>query len=158
MTAYDGEDFAELNTDSQIQQIAEEEVFSLAVRFQNEWEDILIEANWQNTGKGIESISLKPQREGATSYTVGSDKIQILIAEFGRRPGAKMPPEAPIREWVNEQAGLPNKGDDGFEGTVFVIRRSIAEEGIEPLMAGRKAFSKVSDVYVERVTKRLDEE
>jgi hypothetical protein len=157
MTAYDGEDFAELDTDSQIQQIAEEEVFNLSVRFKNEWQDILIDANWSNTGEGINSITLTPQREGATSYVVGSDKIQILIAEFGRRPGAKMPPAEPLREWVAEQAGLPNKGDDGFDGTVFVIRRAIAENGIEPLMAGRRAFARVEDSYVENVQRRLDD-
>jgi len=155
--SYDGEDFAELDTDSQIQQIAEEEVFSLALKFKNEWQDILIDAGWQDTGESINDITIKPQREGATTYTIGGDVIQLLISEFGRRPGAKMPPEKPIKDWMNRQAGMPNRGDEEFDSVSYLVRKSIAENGIEPVMGGRRAWKRVEDDYIESVERRLEE-
>lgn len=44
--------------------------------------------------------------------------------EHGRRPGGKMPPEAPIKDWV--------KKHNIAEDAVFPIRRKIAKEGIAP--------------------------
>lgn len=46
-----------------------------------------------------------------------------IFVEKGRRPG-KMPPDAPIRDWV--------KKHNISEDAVFPIRRKIGKEGIEP--------------------------
>jgi len=158
MGTYDGDDFAELSEESRIREVAREELFKTAVRFQTRWQDLLIEAEWNNTGEGINSITLTPQREGADSYTVGSDKIQILIAEFGRRPGAAPPPPDAIAPWVNEQSGLPSRGEEDFESVVYLVGQSIAENGIEAIAAGRRAFDGMGDAYEERVAERLGDE
>jgi len=153
--SYDGDDFAEMPEESRIREVSQSALFKTAVTFQTRWQDLLIEANWQNTGEGINSITITPQREGADSYTVGSDKIQILISEFGRRPGADPPPPDAIAPWVNEQSGMPSRGEEDFESVVYLVGQSIAENGIEPIAAGRRAFEGMGDEYEERVARRL---
>jgi hypothetical protein len=140
-----------------IDRIARETVFEAAIQTSLTWKELLDKADWRNTGNAVESIGTEPQTEGALEYSVGSQLIQVRIAEFGRAPGSKMPPHEPIADWTNEQAGLPNKGDDGFENTVFNIRASIAENGIEPIRAGRTAFEKESQNAEERLAERLSE-
>jgi hypothetical protein len=140
-----------------IDRIAREEVFKAAINTQNTWKELLDRAEWRNTGEGIESINIEPQTQGALEYTVGSEKIQIAIAEFGRAPGSTPPPPEPIADWVNEQAGLPNKGDEDFKNTVYNVQMSIAEKGIEPIRAGRNAFSQESENAEQRLEERLSE-
>ena len=156
--SYDGDDFSELPEESRIREVAQEELFAQSVRFQNAWQDIMLDEGWVNTGETVNSITIQPAREGADSYTVGTDKIAALIAEFGRRPGAAMPPAAPLEEWVNEQSGMPSRGDDDFENVVFLVRRAIAENGIDAIMPARRAWDQVDGEYEERVSERLSEE
>ena len=157
MGTYDGDDFADLPSESRIREVAQEELFSQANSFKTAWEDIVIE-EWFNDGEAANDITITPPREGADSYTVGGDVIQLLIAEFGRRPGATMPPEQPIVEWVNEQAEMPSRGDDDFDSVVFLVRRAIGENGIEPIMPARRAWDQVDGEYEERVADRLSDE
>jgi len=166
---YSGDDFADIPEDSRIQEVAQSEIFNQSIRFQNEWQDLLLSAGWQNTGEGINSITIEPQREGSDSYTIGSDKIQILISEFGRRPGAKAPPPDSLSDWVHEQEGLLNRGEtemrdfgDGpvevtFDTVVYLIGQAIAENGIEPIQAGRRAWQNVAGEYEQNVERRLQE-
>ena len=154
---YDGDDFSEIPEDSRIQEVAQEEVFAQSIRFQNEWQDLLLEEGYVNTGETVNSIVIEPAREGSDSYTVGTNKVAALIAEFGRRPGAKMPPHQPIADWVNEQQGLPNTADDDFDNVVFLVRQSIAENGLEAFMPARRAWQNVADEYEQNVERRLQE-
>jgi len=154
--SYEGDDFESIPEDSRIQEVAQEEVFKQAQRFATEWENIVID-EWFNDGEAANDITLKPPREGSDSYTVGGDVTQLLIAEFGRRPGATMPPREPIADWVNEQSGMPSKGDDDFDSTVFLVRRAIGRDGIEPVMPARRAWKKVNGDYEKNVERRLSE-
>jgi len=154
---YDGSDFQELD-DVPIQEIAREELFKASINTQNLWQDILDNYGWRNDGEAINDITVDPQREGADSYTVGGDVIQLIIAEYGRRPGAPMPPHEPIADWVNEQSSMPSKGDERFDGVVFLVRREIAENGIRAIGAGREAFRRESENAKQRVEKRFGEE
>jgi len=144
---YDGDDFESISDESPIREVAQEELFSLAVRFQRRWREILRDEGFVNTGEAISDITIQPQREGSDSYRIGGDVVQLFIAEFGRRPGAKMPPEEPLRDWVSEQSGMPSRGDDDFDNTVFLVRRSIAENGIPAIRAARRAWADVEDGY-----------
>lgn len=166
---YSGDDFADIPEDSRIREVAQSEVFNQSVRFQNEWQNILLDAGWQSTGEGINSITIDPQREGSDSYTIGSDKIQILISEFGRRPGAKPPPPDSLADWVHEQEGLLNRGEtetrdfgDGpvtvtFDAVVYLIGQAIAENGIAPIQAARRAWKNVDGEYEKNVERKLSE-
>ena len=166
---YSGDDFADLPEDSRIREVAQEEVFNQSVRFQNEWQDLLKEAGWFNTGETLNDITLEPPRQGSDSYRVGGDRTALLISEFGRRPGAKAPPPDKLGQWVHEQEGLLNRGEtetrdfgDGpvtvtFDTVVYLIGQAIAENGIEPIQAGRRAWKNVEGEYEKNVERKLRE-
>jgi hypothetical protein len=48
------------------------------------------------------------------------------VMEYGRTPGARMPPDGPIRQWM-QRKGLDHTDD----GLVYVIRRAISVNGIK---------------------------
>lgn len=141
----------------QIDKIASEETFKAAIKGRNLAEEITRRNGWVNTGEGVNSITIKPRTPGSLDYKVGSEKIQMVIAEFGRRPGAPMPPEDPIIRWMNE-VGIRPSEDQTWEGLAYVIRRSIAENGIEGFSPFRRAARRASDEFEDQVEVRLEEE
>lgn len=56
-------------------------------------------------------------------FAVGSDLDYSVNIQRGREAGARMPPDAPIREWAGRH-GIPLS-------LVFVIRRAISVRGIK---------------------------
>lgn len=58
-------------------------------------------------------------------------QIAARAIEFGRRPGGKMPPSAPIADWVRRHRLPPT--------AVFLIRRKIARRGTTGLFFMRAA-------------------
>lgn len=140
-----------------IEGIASEEIFKAAVRTQNTWRENLRREGWVNTGEAVNDITIDPQQEGADAYTVGGDVIQLAIAEFGRAPGSFPPPSA-IGEWVNEQAGMPNKGDSEFDSVVYAVSKSIAESGISGFRPGTRAFREESEKVADRIQQRIEEQ
>ena len=154
---YEGDDFEDIDPESRIREVAQEELFNQAVQFQRKWRNNLRDAGWFNDGEAVNDITIDPQREGSDSYRIGGDVIQLLISEFGRRPGAPMPPEEPIADWVNEQSGMPSRGADNFDDVVFLVRRAIGENGIEPVAGGRRAWKDLEDLYEESVEEDLGE-
>jgi len=158
MGTYDGDEFSETDPESRIREVAQSEIFEQAIQFQRKWRNNLRDAGWVNTGEAVNDITVEPPREGSDSYRIGGDVVQLLISEFGRRPGAKAPPPGPLGEWVNEQAGLPSKGDDNFDNVVYLIGQSIAENGIEPVRGGRNAWKEMEDLYEDSVEAELGDE
>ena len=140
-----------------IRGIASEELFKASTRTMNSWRSNLEEAGWRNSGEAINDVTVDPPREGAQSYEVGGDVIQLAIAEFGRAPGSFPPPSA-IGEWVNEQAGMPNKGDSEFDSVVYAVSKSIAESGIEGFRPGTRAFREESEKVADRIQQRIEEQ
>ena len=161
--SYDGDSFADLD-DFDIGETAQQELAKQAIRFQTRWIENLLDAGWVNTGEGVNSITVDKIPDG---FRIGTDKIQVLIAEVGRSPGT-MPPHDPISQWVHEQSDMPNKGEsetrmvDGEEQTVthedvvFLVRRSIKQTGIEPIRAARNAWESTEDEYEQSVTEELE--
>jgi len=146
-----------------IDKIAKEELFKAAVRTMNKWKKNTRNGEganrdrsqgWVNTGEGVNSITIQPQNEGKKEYEVGSDKVQMAVAEFGAEP--HWPPFEPIADWVNEQGGLPNKGDDDFYISVRGVRGSMAEEGVRGFAPGRKAAATVRKNLEENVKKSIE--
>lgn len=86
----------------------------------------------------IETLNVKKindTREAARSLHVkhGKDFVQsigifyIEFLETGRFPG-KMPPLAPIEDWVERKLGIDYLDSD-FDGVVYAIRKKIADMG-----------------------------
>jgi len=67
---------------------------------------------------------------------VGTNKIAYAqVMEYGRRPGAAMPPQGALLEWMRR------KGID--QSLEYVIRRAIARNGIAGRHYMQKAFEKL---------------
>ena len=150
--SYDGDDFAEMK-DKDIEKIALKEAEKQAIRFQTEWQDNMIEADYKNTGEAINSITVERIPDG---FRIGTDKIQAIVGEFGRSPGT-FPNVNALAEWVNEQTGLPDRGDSDFDNAVYNIGKQIAEEGLPPYRFARSAWENLEDEYEQRVQERLEE-
>lgn len=68
-----------------------------------------------------------------------NDYIQYI--ENGRRKGAKMPPVEPIVRWCREK-GIPTDNS-----TIFLIRRAISRDGIEPRPIMAKVFEEMDNTW-----------
>jgi len=75
-----------------------------------------------------------------------AEKHWVFVDE-GRKPGGKMPPEAPIRRWL-KQKGIDPK-------LSFVIRRSIAEKGIKATNIFKNNIAKFTREFITRITPDL---
>lgn len=68
-----------------------------------------------------------------------NDYIQYI--ENGRRKGAKMPPVEPIVRWCREK-GIPTDNS-----TIFLIRRAISRDGINPRPIMAKVFEEMDNKW-----------
>jgi len=69
---------------------------------------------------------------------VFSQDEHFRILEFGRTPGAKMPPAGPIRKWMQD-VGI----EDDLKGSVlFTIRRRIGRRGLPALYIMHEALTR----------------
>jgi hypothetical protein len=76
-----------------------------------------------DTGLGRGSVVTEMRGAGVdVRGRVYSPLAHVVVMERGRRPGAAMPPLAPIRRW------LERHGMDG--GLAFVVARNIARKGM----------------------------
>lgn len=73
----------------------------------------------------------------------------IDYIENGRRAGAKWPPVEPIVNWCRKK-GIPTDNS-----TVFLIRRSIAENGIKPRKIFDEAFRQMDKAFDEKWSETL---
>ncbi len=79
---------------------------------------------------------------------VASPESHFRILEYGRKPGAKMPPDEPIWDWMGEKGIEAEDGDD--KAALFLIKRAIGRRGLpalhimrNALAEGRKHFSTI---------------
>jgi hypothetical protein len=137
-----------------IEQAAKENLEYAGVTLQRQWRENMRRAGYVNTGEGVNSITIDFQGD---TVRVGSDLIQVIIGEYGRRPGS-FPPHEPLADWVNEQSGMPSKGDEEFDSTVYAVRKSIAESGLPEWAFGRDAFKRTLDDIESDLQERLERE
>jgi hypothetical protein len=139
-----------------LRQIASDELDKVSVRTVNEWQRNMDEAGYRNTGDTINSITWEAPAE--LERVIGSDRIAALIGEFGRPPGAGHPPPDDIADWVHEQSGLPDRNDDDFDSTVFLIGRAIDRRGLPAQRFARDAVEEVAPSLVDGIEQRLNED
>lgn len=88
-------------------------------------QEILVDAGKFYTGKLVESFNVKDgRRRQEPTVIITNNAKHALIVEFGRRPGAGMPPQRMIRDWLGSR-GLPV--DDV---TVYLVSLKISRDGI----------------------------
>lgn len=69
--------------------------------------------------------------------TVASPDEHMLVLEYGRKPGGRMPPVAAIERWAQLKLGKSGLG--------WAIARAIARRGTKPLKIFRSAVEQYND-------------
>jgi hypothetical protein len=106
-------------------------------------------------------------------FTVSNDDAGKYadVIEFGRRPGAKMPPVKPIEDWIrlkplklrNRQGEFIKATESNIKSAAFAIAKSIGEKGIEGIYYYTEAIDdtwdeykdKLMDSYIKSIENRL---
>jgi len=149
-----------------IERIVSEELFKAAVRTQNAWKENLQQGKgaegdhgrpYVGTGEAINRTNLYPEHPGADVYEIVGETVQHVIAEFGRTPGAKMPPAEPIARWAKE-AGLVPRDGETWEGMIFTLRRHIAEHGLRGFAPGLLAMQTIAPTVEAAIKTRFERE
>lgn len=158
-----------------VEEIASEEAFRAAVNTMNAWKENLDEGvgeagthaqyrengkedtQYRNTGEAVDSITMDPQEPGHLEYEVGSNRVQVAVAEVGRSPGSPPPPFKPIADWAREK-GIEPEGDQSFEAMVNAFRFAIAERGIPGFKPAKRAADAIGPEFERRTVERLNEE
>ena len=159
----------------EVERIASEEAFRAAINTMNAWKANLDEGigeagkhaqyrnngkedtQYRNTGEAVDSITVEPQEPGHLEYTVGSDRVQVAVAETGRSPGEPPPPFKPIEDWANEKGLEPEDGQT-WEEMINGIRFAIAERGIPGFKPAEQAGNEIGPEFEENTVRRLNEE
>jgi hypothetical protein len=94
-------------------------------------------------------------------FTVSNDDAGKYadVIEFGRRPGAKMPPVKPIEDWIrlkplklrNRQGEFIKATESNIKSAAFAIAKSIGEKGIEGIYYYTEAIDDTWDEYKDKL-------
>jgi hypothetical protein len=106
-------------------------------------------------------------------FTVDNDAAGKYadVIEFGRRPGAKMPPVKAIENWIrikplklrNKQGAFIKSTESAIKSAAFAIAKSIGEKGIEGIKYYSEAIEdtwpefedRMIESYIKSVENRL---
>jgi hypothetical protein len=93
-------------------------------------------------------------------FTVKGDAGRYAdVIEYGRRPGAKMPPVAAIEQWIrikplklrNRQGEFIKSTESAIKSAAFAIAKSIGEKGIEGISYYQDAINDTWPDYSEQL-------
>ncbi len=98
-------------------------------------------------GRLRNNIESKTERESVGSI-VGRvfstvDEVYPAVMEFGRRPGARMPPPSALERWVHLVLGVPTAE---ARGVAYTVARGIARKGIKGRRFMQRGFEKSKGV------------
>ena len=79
-----------------------------------------------------DDISVRVDAVGGIYTVVLSLADYWKYIEGGRKPGGKMPPQAPILKWIQDKGIKPKEDNITNDQLSFLIRRKIARDGIKP--------------------------
>jgi hypothetical protein len=94
-------------------------------------------------------------------FTVSNDEAGKYadVIEFGRRPGARMPPVKPIEDWIrikrlklrNRQGEFIKSTESNIKSAAFAIAKSIGKNGIEGINYYQEAINDTWDEYKDKL-------
>lgn len=79
-----------------------------------------------------DTVSVRVDAFGGIYTVVLSLADYWKYIEGGRKPGGKMPPEAPILKWIRDKGIKPRDNKIKEKQLAFLIRRKIGRDGIKP--------------------------
>jgi len=94
-------------------------------------------------------------------FTVSNDEAGKYadVIEFGRTPGARMPPVKPIEDWIrikrlklrNRQGEFIKSTESAIKSAAFAIAKSIGKNGIEGINYYAEAIDDTWDEYKDKL-------
>lgn len=93
-------------------------------------------------------------------FTVKGDAGRYAdVIEYGRKPGAKMPPVSAIEKWIkikplklrNRQGEFIKSTESAIKSAAYAIAKSIGENGIAPVPYYQEAIDDTWDEYSEQL-------
>lgn len=94
------------------------------------------------------SLSVKATNDGDLVFDIILNDY-ITYIESGRRKGAKFPPVAPIVAWARKK-GIPTDNS-----TIYLIRRAISRDGIQPRPVLQYVMDEVDREWDDRLADEL---
>ena len=94
------------------------------------------------------SLSVKATNDGDLVFDIILNDYLVFI-ESGRRKGAKFPPVEPIVKWARKK-GIPTDNS-----TIFLIRRAISRDGIQPRPVLQYVFDEVDREWDDSLADKL---
>lgn len=89
--------------------------------------------------------------------TIAKKEVYPAVMEFGRKPGAKMPPPSALERWVHLVLKVPT---ERARGVAFVVARAIGRRGIKGKKFMQKGFEQSKPkmlIYFEQALNRIVE-
>jgi hypothetical protein len=103
---------------------------------------------------GFYRLAWKAERvSGASAVRVYNQAPYAGVIEYGRRPGARMPPVEPLARWAQRKLALPYPQARSIG---FAIARSIQKKGIPASNVLGGAIPKLEKAFVQEVKRELD--
>ena len=128
------------------------------------------------SGRLLNSLTYKLRlryNKPTIDFTVDNDDAGQYadVIEFGRKPGARMPPVKPIEDWIrikrlklrNRQGEFIKSTESNIKSAAFAIAKSIGVNGIEGIKYYAEAIDdtwdeykdKLMDSYIKSIENRL---
>lgn len=115
------------------------------------------------SGNLLNSLTYKTRvryNKPTVDFTVKGDAGKYAdVIEFGRRPGAKMPPTAAIEQWIrikplklrNKQGAFIKSTESAIKSAAYAIAKSIGENGIQGINYYAEAIDDTWPEYADRL-------
>jgi len=115
------------------------------------------------SGRLLNSLTYKLRiryNKPTIDFTVKGDAGKCAdVIEYGRKPGAKMPPVSAIEQWIklkplklrNRQGEFIKSTESAIKSAAFAIAKSIGENGIEGINYYQDAINDTWEDYSERL-------
>ena len=116
------------------------------------------------SGNLLKSLTYKARvryNKPTIDFTVDNDATGQYadVIEFGRRPGAKMPPVKAIEDWIrikplklrNKQGQFIKSTESAIKSAAFAIAKSIGENGIQGINYYTEAIEDTWPEYADRL-------
>ncbi len=116
-------------------------------------QDETVERGIFNTGKFAKSWRVQTS-DVPSSIRVINKRPYASVIEYGRRPGATMPPVRVIKRWVISKLGVPR---EEANAVAWAIARKIHLYGIpaRPIVRNPEVREKIQKIVVDEVLSRL---
>lgn len=99
----------------------------------------------------INGWTITSPRWGAIA--ISNKTFHSVVIEKGRRVGAKMPPRAPIEEWVRRKLKVPKKR---VRAVAYIISVNMVQYGLKPKYIVFGAMPRIRSLFAQQIEAAYD--